>query len=177
VSYKVIALESTIQVAEAAPGSSRLCGSMYLNRLFADYIKDRFGSNPGWNDNIMSRATEQFDVDIKRCFDGNLSEHYSIPCFGLADDPLSGVENNEFLLSGKEIKDIFEPVITEILKLVVDQILATKKSIKAVILVGGFSYNSYLRKRLQAEVERPIQVYQPANRYVLAANIPEAKYV
>jgi hypothetical protein len=176
VSYTVIALEPTMQVVETAPGSSRLCGSMYLNRVFANYIKDRFGSNPGWNDNIMGRATEQFDANIKNSFDGNLSEDYSILCFGLADDPLSGVENNEFHLSGKEIKDIFEPVVTEILELVVDQILATK-SIKAVILVGGLSNNSYLRKRLQAEVERPIQVYQPANRYVLAAHIPEAKYV
>jgi hypothetical protein len=177
VSYTAIALGSTIQVEEAAPPSSRLCGSMYLNRVFADYIKDRFGSNPGWNDNIMGRATEQFDANIKNGFDGNLSEDYSVLCFGLADDPLSGVENNEFHLSGKEIRGIFEPVITEILKLVVDQILATKKSIKAVILVGGFSNNSYLRKKLQAEVERPIQVYQPANRYVLAAHIPEVKYV
>lgn len=67
-------------------------------------------------------------------------------------------------LAGAEVKIIFEPVVGEILKLVKDQITATNTSVKAVLMVGGFGQNAYLRDRVRAEVAPlDVEVMQSPN--------------
>jgi hypothetical protein len=178
VSYTVTALKPTLQVQEAATGSGGICGSMFLDCVFVKYMYDRFGDNPRLCDDVVKEAMEQFDTEVKRGWDGDLNQQYFIRCYGLADGRQSGVQRDGFHLSGANIRDIFEPVISEILRLVVNQILATKKTVTAILLVGGFSNNIYLHQRLQAEVGRLIQVKKVMNRCVLAAYVPEeGKYI
>ena len=56
-------------------------------------------------------------------------------------------------LLGTEVRAIFDPVVNEVLKLVVGQIDAAKRPVKAVILVGGFGQNAYLRDAIRHEVK------------------------
>ena len=63
------------------------------------------------------------------------------------------------------MRDIFEPVVQKIIKLVKGQILATNKKISAIILVGGFGQNNYLKERLRSSVGKSIQVLQPPNAW------------
>lgn len=68
-------------------------------------------------------------------------------------------------LSGTEVKAIFEPVVKEVLKLVTGQIKAAKRHVKAVILVGSFGQNAYLRDAIREEVKSSsVDVLQSPNR-------------
>lgn len=46
-----------------------------------------------------------------------------------------------------------------------DQISSTKKTVKAVLLVGGFGQNAYLKDRLRISLGSSVQVLQPANAW------------
>ena len=63
------------------------------------------------------------------------------------------------------MKAIFDPVIDDIIALVKGQIGATKRIIKAVLLVGGFGQNLYLKEQLRASLSSSIEVRQPANAW------------
>lgn len=83
-------------------------------------------------------------------------------------------------LAGTEVMAIFNPVVNEVLKLVTGQITAAKRHVKAVILVGGFGENTYLRDAIRERVKPGnVEVLQSSNRSVLAqeqghmeANVP-----
>ena len=67
-------------------------------------------------------------------------------------------------MTGSEVKSIFEPVVNEVLGLVMGQVAASPSAVKAVLLVGGFGQSAYLRDRLrQAVTERGIEVMQSPN--------------
>ncbi len=67
-------------------------------------------------------------------------------------------------MSGTEVKAIFEPVVKEVLNLVTGQIRAAKRHVKAVILVGGFGENAYLRDAIRQEVKSSnVDVLQSPN--------------
>ena len=68
-------------------------------------------------------------------------------------------------MSPSEMNSIFEPVITKVIKLVSAQILSTKKKVSAVLLVGGFGQNNYLKERLRMTLGKSILVLQPPNAW------------
>lgn len=63
------------------------------------------------------------------------------------------------------MNNIFEPVVGKIIKLVKGQILATNKKVNAVLLVGGFGQNNYLKERLRSSLGKSIAVLQPPNAW------------
>lgn len=87
-----------------------------------------------------------------------------IPVSGLRDHPGLGIRRGRLTVTGDQVKEIFEPVIGEVLDLVLTQIRATKTeaNVKAVLLVGGFGQNAYLRDRIRASVG-VIEVMQSPN--------------
>ena len=71
---------------------------------------------------------------------------------GLSDNPCLGVSRGKLTLSGDEVGKIFEPVVHEVKKLVMDQVRDVRlasKTPKAVVIVGGFGQNAYLRDCLR----------------------------
>ena len=94
-----------------------------------------------------------FEERIKRRFTGTFDEEFIIPVAGLADDAALGIRRGKMSIPGGEIRKIFEPVLKEVLELVVNQIKATKQKTKAVLLVGGFGGNAYLRDSMHQEVK------------------------
>lgn len=62
------------------------------------------------------------------------------------------------------MKGIFEPIILKIIEFVKGQIKASKKNIRAVLLVGGFGQNNYLKERLRGSLSG-IEVLQPPNAW------------
>lgn len=68
-------------------------------------------------------------------------------------------------MAGAEVKAIFDPVVKAVLNLVTDQIKAARRHVKAVILVGGFGQNAYLRDAIREEVKSSgVEVLQSPNR-------------
>lgn len=59
------------------------------------------------------------------------------------------------------MQGIFEPVVSEVINLVQGQIGTADREIRAVLLVGGFGENSYLKERLRGALDPSIEVMQP----------------
>ena len=75
------------------------------------------------------------------------------------------IRKNKMTLTGTEVKAIFEPVVKEVLRLVTNQIDAAKRPVKAVVLVGGFGQNAYLRDAIRHKVKsNNVEVLQSPNR-------------
>lgn len=90
-------------------------------------------------------------------------EPLSLPV-DMSDDASFGVQRGRLRISQTDMASaIFEPVISDILALVNEQItMAGKNTVAAVLLVGGFGNSAYLGMRVRAVVGQ-IQVLQPAN--------------
>jgi len=168
VTYTVDSLYPTISISEEVPGKGDLCGSIFLNRIFAKYLEKKFRGHPKWDETKEAEAMDRFENDIKRNFDSDPEEKtYIIPAWGFGTNEFLGIWNNKLLLSRETVQEIFEPVIKEILPLVKAQIRASKKKVKAVLLAGGFGPNVYLQHRIQEAVGPRIDVRPIDNRYVL----------
>lgn len=70
---------------------------------------------------------KHFDEFLKRTFcDDEDEDIFSCPIPGVANDPGSGIEDGFFVLTREDMRDIFEPVILEIVELVQNQINAVE---------------------------------------------------
>lgn len=76
-----------------------------------------------------------------------------------------GVRRGRWCLTSKQVENIFEPVVKEVIALVTSQIKATQTSVKAVLMVGGFGQSAYLRDRLRAVLDG-VEIMQSPNGYV-----------
>ena len=67
-------------------------------------------------------------------------------------------------MTSAQVKSIFDPVVNEVVALVRGQIAATAtKTVKAVLLVGGFGQSAYLRETIRSSIDPRIEVMQPPN--------------
>ncbi len=85
---------------------------------------------------------------------------------GLRDNARAGVRRGRLCVTGPEVKKIFEPVVQEVIALISGQIKATKTTIKAVLLVGGFGQSAYLRDCIRQALGSTVEVMQSPNGYV-----------
>ncbi len=166
ISYTVTGFDTTassnpvLQVEEAVKGEGYVCGGIFVNRVFAKYMRDTYGNHPSFNDEVLEDAVREFEQNIKKRFDGNVNKHYKIKV-GLQHG--QDISNGNLRLTGTQVKRFFDPVIKEIERLVLKQLQATKQRVKCVILVGGFGGNKYLMTRLQRVVGDGIHVKRPNN--------------
>lgn len=64
-----------------------------------------------------------FEEFLKRSFTNSEDDDiFSCPIPGVLDDVVAGIEDGCFVLERGEMKDIFDPIIDEILQLVQEQI-------------------------------------------------------
>ena len=147
ISYTIQTLDPILQLEEAAPGSGSACGSIFLNRIFAETLNKKFKNDKNWRSDpeILDTAMDHFENKTKVDFNGKRGEQ--IPVAGVGPHP--GVTRHRLELSSTEIKEIFEPVISEILTLIYEQIQQTAKTVKLILLVGGFGDSKYLKSRIQ----------------------------
>jgi hypothetical protein len=71
-------------------------------------------------------------------------------------------------MTGSELAEIFAPVVSEILALAKDQIVASSVAPSALLLVGGFGASPYLREQLKAAFPA-ITVMQPPGAWLAVA--------
>ena len=171
ISYTVLTLDPILQLEEAAPGSGSACGSVFLNRIFADTLNERFRGDSHWESDtdILDTAMEHFERVTKSEFNGKRKSR--IPIYGIGPRP--DIKHHRLELSPNEMKTVFEPVISEILHLIRDQIRQTAKEVKLILLVGGFGNSSYLQSRIQ-ETFPSTKVKVSPDRYVPAHDTIES---
>ena len=174
ISYTVISVKPMLQIEEAAPGSGGVCGSTFLNRIFAEYLNDKFDDDDEWKEDkdILANAMEHFETKTKINFNGTRGD--SIPVDRVAAQP--DIKKGRLQLTKGHIKEIFKPVVGEIIDLIREQIQQTerepdnafkeKKKVKMVLLVGGFGNSFYLRSKISDMFSPKIDVKVAPNRYI-----------
>lgn len=148
ITFTVTQLKPHLRLKEQAPGTGALCGSTFLNRRFEGFLKERLSSIEEWEHDTLEEAMGRFELVAKRTFAGNPDEDFMIPVPGLADNKEKGIRRGRLRVTGKEMIDIFQPVLQEVRDLVRGQVNASRTKVKAIFLVGGFGQNPYLRKTL-----------------------------
>ncbi len=72
-------------------------------------------------------------------------------------------------ISGAEVQNLFEPIVSQIVGMVQAQIMqatSNGKPPKTVLLAGGFGMNEYLKKRIQAAVSsQGVEVHRMKDWY------------
>jgi len=168
ISYTITSLKPILEVQEATPGTGALCGSTFLNMRFAKFLRAKLGKADGFDDEVLGDAMERFEKTVKRQFTLNARDDdtYTIPVGGLANNKELGINRGRYALKASDLRVIFEPVVQEVVKLVKDQISASKVAIKAVLLVGGFGASNYLKERLRGAIDQSVQIMQPPNAWL-----------
>jgi len=141
-------------IFESAPGSGGLCGSTFLNRIFDVFLREKFANYSKWDDGYHQDAMDKFENKIKREFNGDQTKSFFVPARGLPNNTNLNIKTGQVEISGRRLSKIFEPVIIEVLSLVVAQIQATSdhRKVNAVLLAGGFGRSKYLMNRIKKEV-------------------------
>ena len=159
-------MDPDLQLIEAAPGSGDVCRSTFLNRIFEKYLNERFRGHPDWEENSenLPEMLEHFETRTKNGF--SEIESASIPVYGLSKCP--GIVKNRLILSADELKNIFEPIVSQVITLVRKQIQETGKKVRYIVLVGGFGCSPYLRDRIKKTFEKAdgLQLKSALNTYV-----------
>lgn len=112
---------------------------------------------------------KNFEGFLKRKFADDPSQPvYHCPVPGVKDDEFAGVEDGFLSISRAEMREIFDPVVNEVLKLVQQQITSVEacgRKVSAVLLVGGFGASAYLNVKLKSVVCDPkmIALMNPVN--------------
>ncbi|PGH17826.1 hypothetical protein AJ80_04649 [Polytolypa hystricis UAMH7299] len=151
ISYTITSLNPPV-VQEAAPGAGAECCSTFLNRIFAEYMNERFAHDRAFDEKTLAEAVKKFDTDIKRRFHRGYVGTFSVPMYKFRDDVAEGISRGRLRLPKERVERIYEPVVSEIIRLIKDQIAATNRHIKSVLLVGGFGESIYLKERIGEEL-------------------------
>lgn len=149
-----------------------MSGSLGLNKRFEETIRSilddeqfvNLKKGVGW-----AKALNEFDKNVKTAFAGDAEDVYYVtfPKAQLQDDPAMGLVSNCWEMTGGDLREIFKPIIEEIVRLVDDQIRAAhakrpRQQIKGVFLVGGFGSSRYLKNCVEENYkDLRIQVIQP----------------
>lgn len=167
ISY-VINSTSPLSVSELVSGSGALCGSVFLDEAFTRYMTALMP--PGWVAAMKPKARrtmlsswreEKHKFGSQAYYPDDYEISISVP--GAADDEDRNIDGGFHYMPIGEVLKIFNPVVDKIKHLVGEQVTgvaSSGKSVKAVILVGGFGCSRYLKSQLE-------DVYKPRGISVL----------
>ena len=173
IAYKVTQV-SPLRVEESAVGTGGLCGSAFLNYRFEDHVKERIGTERYHmmrekKPKTWMMGLRYFEEFVKRNFNEEEHSEVNVPFPGLPDDEEAGLESGFLVMTADQVKNIFEPVIKEVMALVEGQVGAIKEKggrVSGIILVGGFGQSNYLYTRLKHHFNSappPVYTEQPTH--------------
>ncbi|KAI1428888.1 actin-like ATPase domain-containing protein [Xylaria sp. FL1777] len=174
ITYEVTSMVPSLKLAEVVPGKGGMAGSLGLNKRFAEAVQNVVGDEQwttlkkgvGW-----SKASTEFDTVVKIAFRGDLEENFyiSFPQTQLKDDNEENLVGNCWTMTGSRVKEIFDPLVTDIIRLIDEQVKNALlkrrgRKIKGIFLVGGFGSSQYLKTCIEKEMPN-IQVIQPSDAW------------
>ncbi|CAG8962469.1 hypothetical protein HYFRA_00014199 [Hymenoscyphus fraxineus] len=142
-----------LEIQETVKGEGGLCGSVYLNISFQNYIEILIGKEQYDKLPVASKRNMmmEFDQTIKRIFNEKNNEVHTIDLFGVEDDPNNDIDDNTIVLKKSALQGIFDHVFLQIEALIENQVTQIKKQnkcVEAILLVGGFGESRYLHDRV-----------------------------
>jgi len=162
--YKIIGSMSNLEIAEMCARSGANCGSLFLDLRFRELMKTLLEQHPVHLDPAsLAYFMHSFSETDKLAFRGEIDDDtfFHFTCFNVEDphDPSVGLVNGEVNIPGNLIRrEVFDPVVNQVLDLIHEQSKKTDQSIDALLLVGGFAGSEYLFKRVQETLGSTIRV-------------------
>jgi hypothetical protein len=99
-----------------------------------------------------SMGLKYFEEFVKRNFDEEEHAEVNIPFPGLPDDEEAGLDSGFLVMSVRQVKEIFDPVVEEVIDLVEGQVQSIRLKgglVCGIVLVGGFGQSNYLYERMK----------------------------
>ncbi|KAL5326241.1 hypothetical protein ACEPPN_007379 [Leptodophora sp. 'Broadleaf-Isolate-01'] len=126
-SYEITQLTPRLELRELVPGKGGMAGSLGLNKRFEQAVKELVGEDQYFTlckTIAFQKAVQQFDRSVKTAFRGGMDEEYCVnfPMENLKDDPANDLTSNCWNMKGSDVKKIFDPLITDIQRLVNEQV-------------------------------------------------------
>lgn len=183
IAYKITQL-FPLRVEESAVGTGGLCGSTFINYRFEDYVKKRIGVErymwmrekkaKTWN-----MGMKYFEEFVKRNFNEEEHNEVNIPFPGLPDDEEAGLDSGFLVMSAEQVKDLFDPVIEEVIHLVEGQVHSIREKgglVCGIVLVGGFGQSNYLYSRMKSYFNdsAPPPPYTERPTHAVAVSAPQS---
>ncbi|KXN92697.1 Heat shock 70 kDa protein 12B [Leucoagaricus sp. SymC.cos] len=162
--YKIIGQMAHLEIAEMCARSGANCGSLFLDLRFRELVKTLLADHPAHLDPaslayFMHSFSETDKHNYAGIQDDDLMFHFH--CFNTEDpqDPTVGLINGELCIPGNLLRrEVFDPVVNEVLQLIEEQMSRIEQRIDALLLVGGFAGSEYLRQRVQEQFGSRIHV-------------------
>ncbi|CAZ84109.1 unnamed protein product [Tuber melanosporum] len=179
ITYRVLDTKPVLKVEEATLGTGGLCGSVYLNRRFEDFVAKKIGKYLDALPRVaylegMTEIHRAFNEEVKTDFGHGLEDEkeYTIEVpAGIPDSEESGVRDGCLVIRQKDLEEVFDPVIDRIVMLIAEQIEAVSElpgenKVSAILLVGGFGSSEYLRRKIEGNpLWEGTDVIQPVNAW------------
>ncbi|KDQ16894.1 hypothetical protein BOTBODRAFT_106352 [Botryobasidium botryosum FD-172 SS1] len=167
--YKIIGQLTALEIAEVCARSGGNCGSLFLDLRFRELVRTLLADHPAHLDPAsLAYFMHAFSETDKLAYmgesdDGNM---FHFTCFNTEDpdDPDVGLVNGELAIPGTLLRrQVFDPVVDQVLQLIEDQMHKINQRIDALLLVGGFSGSEYLFKRVDERFGSRIPVIARPN--------------
>ncbi|PKY54766.1 hypothetical protein RhiirA4_473756 [Rhizophagus irregularis] len=137
-----------------------------LNVKFETHAIDLLKKNKYYK---FRHVVDEYCQHVKRSFTGDNTEfYYTVDVEKSAPDLLQYVsketkeimEENSWLIDLKynDIKKMFDPFIDRIIRLIHIQLSNNRETCSAIFLIGGFSKNKYLQKRIKQEFYNAVKI-------------------
>ncbi|KAF8245501.1 actin-like ATPase domain-containing protein [Wilcoxina mikolae CBS 423.85] len=172
IAYKILQMEP-LRLDEIVSGCGDLCGSVFLDQAFEQYMRGVVGDK--LIDDLKPRSKhvmmQSWEESVKFAF-GNMTEEdeYYVNVPGMRDDEDNNIEDGCHTMERNAVERIFDPVVDKIIDLVEEQVVAVQQKgedVGAILLVGGFGSSEYLLKRLRDKYfgwsSTKLPVLQPPN--------------
>ena len=121
-----------------------------------------------------------FEEFVKRNFnEEELDFEANVPFPGLPDDEEAGLDSGFLVMSADQVKEIFDPVVQEVIDLVEGQVRSIRSKgglVCGIVLVGGFGQSNYLYSRMKAHFNSappPPYTERPTHAVTLNPDAPQ----
>ncbi|KAK7035357.1 hypothetical protein VNI00_011888 [Paramarasmius palmivorus] len=167
--YKIIGQMANLEIAEIAARSGANCGSLFLDLRFRELVKTLLADHPAHLDAaslayFMHSFSESDKLDYAGVQDDETMFHFT--CFNVEDanDPSVGLIDGQLSIPGVLLRrEVFDPVVDQVLALIEDQMRRVNQKIDALLLVGGFAGSEYLRQRVEEQFSSRTKIRVPAD--------------
>ncbi|KAG5638936.1 hypothetical protein H0H81_008436 [Sphagnurus paluster] len=162
--YKIIGQLANLEIAEMCTRSGANCGSLFLDLRFRELVKALLAEHPVHLEPAsLASFMHSFSETEKLAYAGVSDDQnmFHFTCFNVEDphDPSVGLIDGQLSIPGTLLRrEVFDPVIGEVLQLIENQVQKLDQRIDALLLVGGFAGSEYLKQRVEEQFSSRIKV-------------------
>jgi hypothetical protein len=162
--YKIIGQMANLEIAEMCARSGANCGSLFLDLRFRELVRTLLQDHPAHLDApSLAYFMHSFSETDKHNYRGVMDDEnmFLFTCFNPEDphDPSVGLVNGQLAIPGNLLRrEVFDPVVNEVMQLIEEQIARVDQPIHALLLVGGFAGSEYLKQRVHDQFNSRVRL-------------------